>query len=52
MIGDIFRIVFIEKGRMVCDDSPQALRNGNHPRINAFLKRCEFCARRDAIRTQ
>ena len=32
------RIVFMEKGRVVCDDTPQALRNGDHPRVNAFLK--------------
>ncbi|WP_312239715.1 amino acid ABC transporter permease/ATP-binding protein [Pantoea sp.] len=36
------RIVFMEKGRVVCDDSPQALRNGDHPRINAFLKDVNF----------
>lgn len=36
------RIVFMEKGRVVCDDSPQALRNGEHPRINAFLKDVNF----------
>ena len=32
------RIVFMEKGRVVCDDNPQALRNGQHPRVEAFLK--------------
>lgn len=32
------RIVFMEKGRVVCDDSPQALRDGLHPRVEAFLK--------------
>ncbi len=32
------RIVFMEKGRVVCDDHPQALRNGQHPRVEAFLK--------------
>ncbi|MFF7710783.1 ABC transporter permease subunit [Pseudomonas sp. NPDC007930] len=32
------RIVFMEKGRVVCDDSPQALRSGRHPRVEAFLK--------------
>lgn len=32
------RIVFMEKGRVVCDDAPQVLRNGQYPRIEAFLK--------------
>ncbi|SQC90721.1 Glutamine transport ATP-binding protein GlnQ [Cedecea neteri] len=32
------RIVFMEKGRVVCDDSPQALRSGENPRITEFLK--------------
>ncbi len=32
------RIVFMEKGRVVCDDSPQALRSGHNPRVEAFLK--------------
>ena len=32
------RIVFMEKGRVVCDDSPQALRCGHNPRVEAFLK--------------
>lgn len=32
------RIVFMEKGRVVCDDTPQALRSGQHPRVEAFLK--------------
>jgi polar amino acid transport system permease protein len=32
------RIVFMEKGRVVCDDAPQVLRNGQHPRVEAFLK--------------
>ena len=32
------RIVFMEKGRVVCDDNPQALRDGQHPRVEAFLK--------------
>ncbi len=32
------RIVFMEKGRVVCDDEPEALRNGSHPRVEAFLK--------------
>ena len=32
------RIVFMEKGRVVCDDAPEALRNGQHPRVEAFLK--------------
>ena len=32
------RIVFMEKGRVVCDDTPQAMRDGDHPRVDAFLK--------------
>ena len=32
------RIVFMEKGRVVCDDTPQAMRDGQHPRVDAFLK--------------
>jgi polar amino acid transport system permease protein len=32
------RIVFMEKGRVVCDDKPQVLRSGNNPRVEAFLK--------------
>ncbi|WP_341964223.1 amino acid ABC transporter permease/ATP-binding protein [Pseudomonas sp. RC10] len=32
------RIVFMEKGRVVCDDEPQVLRNGHNPRVDAFLK--------------
>jgi polar amino acid transport system permease protein len=32
------RIVFMEKGRVVCDDTPQVLCNGKNPRIDAFLK--------------
>lgn len=32
------RIVFMEKGRVVCDDTPQAMREGHHPRVDAFLK--------------
>ncbi|PLR51730.1 amino acid ABC transporter permease/ATP-binding protein [Chimaeribacter arupi] len=32
------RVVFMEKGRVVCDDAPQALRSGKHPRVDAFLK--------------
>ena len=32
------RIVFMEKGRVVCDDTPQAMRSGQHPRVDAFLK--------------
>ncbi|WP_416261358.1 amino acid ABC transporter permease/ATP-binding protein [Gibbsiella quercinecans] len=32
------RIVFMEKGRVVCDEAPQALRDGRHPRVEAFLK--------------
>ncbi len=32
------RIVFMEKGRVVCDDAPAVLRSGQHPRVEAFLK--------------
>jgi len=32
------RIVFMEKGRVVCDDAPQVLRDGHNPRVEAFLK--------------
>ncbi len=32
------RIVFMEKGRVVCDDAPQVLRDGHNPRVDAFLK--------------
>lgn len=32
------RIVFMEKGRVVCDDTPDLLRSGQHPRVEAFLK--------------
>ncbi|WPP01921.1 amino acid ABC transporter permease/ATP-binding protein [Pseudomonas sp. HR96] len=32
------RIVFMEKGRVVCDDKPQLLRNGQNPRVESFLK--------------
>lgn len=32
------RIVFMEKGCVVCDDTPQAMREGHHPRVDAFLK--------------
>ncbi|WP_347557581.1 amino acid ABC transporter permease/ATP-binding protein [Robbsia sp. KACC 23696] len=32
------RIVFMEKGRVICDDAPAALRNGSNPRMEAFLK--------------
>jgi His/Glu/Gln/Arg/opine family amino acid ABC transporter permease subunit len=32
------RIVFMEKGRVVCDDTPTQLRNGGNPRVEAFLK--------------
>ncbi|MFG1174489.1 amino acid ABC transporter permease/ATP-binding protein [Erwiniaceae bacterium CAU 1747] len=32
------RIVFMEKGRVVCDDAPAELRSGKHPRVEAFLK--------------
>lgn len=36
------RVVFMEKGRVVCDDSPQVLRQGLHPRITNFLKDVNF----------
>ena len=32
------RIVFMEKGRVVCDDKPAVLRSGQNPRVEAFLK--------------
>ncbi|PVZ20457.1 MULTISPECIES: amino acid ABC transporter permease/ATP-binding protein [unclassified Pseudomonas] len=32
------RIVFMEKGRVVCDDAPAALRAGQHARVQDFLK--------------
>lgn len=32
------RIVFMEKGRVVCEDTPGALRSGHNPRVEAFLK--------------
>lgn len=32
------RIVFMEQGRVVCDDAPQVLRDGHNPRVEAFLK--------------
>lgn len=32
------RIVFMEKGSVVCDDTPGALRSGHNPRVEAFLK--------------
>ncbi|MFS2222292.1 amino acid ABC transporter permease/ATP-binding protein [Pantoea sp. B65] len=32
------RIIFMEKGRVVCDEAPDALRNGQNPRVEAFLK--------------
>ena len=32
------RIVFMEKGRVVCDDTPLVLRSGQNPRVEAFLK--------------
>lgn len=32
------RIVFMEKGRVVCDDTPAVLRSGQNPRVDAFLK--------------
>ena len=32
------RIVFMEQGRVVCDDAPRVLREGHNPRVEAFLK--------------
>jgi polar amino acid transport system permease protein len=32
------RIVFMEKGRVVCDDSPEQLKTRENPRVDAFLK--------------
>ncbi len=32
------RIVFMEKGRVVCDDKPEVLRNGHNPRVETFLR--------------
>jgi polar amino acid transport system permease protein len=32
------RIVFMEKGRVVCDDKPHVLRSGQNPRVESFLK--------------
>ncbi|TCS42343.1 amino acid ABC transporter permease/ATP-binding protein [Reinekea marinisedimentorum] len=32
------RIVFMEKGRVVCDDSPDQLKVRDNPRVDAFLK--------------
>ncbi|CAK9886771.1 MAG: Arginine transport ATP-binding protein ArtM [Candidatus Erwinia impunctatus] len=32
------RVVFMEKGRIVCDDTPDVLRQGSHPRIRQFLQ--------------
>ncbi len=32
------RIVFMEQGRVVCDDEPNVLRDGSNPRVDAFLK--------------
>ena len=32
------RIVFMEQGRVVCDDSPEVLRQGHNPRVETFLK--------------
>ncbi|MBV4367173.1 amino acid ABC transporter permease/ATP-binding protein [Erwinia sp. BNK-24-b] len=43
------RIVFMEKGRVVCDDAPDALRGGDHPRVSAFLKDVHFSPELDAL---
>lgn len=32
------RIVFMEKGRVVCDDTPEVFRSGKNARVEAFLK--------------
>ncbi|MBP1315812.1 MULTISPECIES: amino acid ABC transporter permease/ATP-binding protein [Herbaspirillum] len=32
------RIVFMEKGRVVCDDTPEVFRKGSNARVEAFLK--------------
>ncbi|MGX9417897.1 amino acid ABC transporter ATP-binding protein [Vibrio sp. WJH972] len=36
------RVVFMEQGRIVCDEPPQTLREGNNPRVQAFLKDVSF----------
>ena len=36
------RIVFMEQGRIVCNDAPNILRDGNNPRVDAFLKDVSF----------
>ena len=36
------RVLFMEQGRIVCDDSPEALRKGDNPRIMQFLKDISF----------
>jgi len=38
------RIVFMEKGRVICDDKPQVLRSGLNPRVEAFLKDVSLAA--------
>ncbi|CAG9297244.1 amino acid ABC transporter membrane protein (PAAT family) /amino acid ABC transporter ATP-binding protein (PAAT family) [Celerinatantimonas diazotrophica] len=32
------RIIFMEQGRVICDDTPQVLRNGDSTRVTTFLK--------------
>lgn len=32
------RILFMERGRVVCDDRPEVLRTGHHPRVETFLR--------------
>ncbi len=34
------RIVFMEKGRVVCDDTPQAMRSGATPAGRGLSQRC------------
>ena len=36
------RVVFMEQGRIVCDDAPEKLRQGDNPRIQQFLKEISF----------
>lgn len=38
------RIVFMEKGRVVCDDTPHMLRSGANPRVEAFLQDVSLAA--------
>jgi His/Glu/Gln/Arg/opine family amino acid ABC transporter permease subunit len=36
------RIVFMEKGRVVCDETPEFFRSGKNARVEAFLKDVSF----------